>query len=219
MAGMVGKKIGMTQIINSAGDMWPVTVIQAGPVKITQVVEKSKRGYSAVQVSYGKGELKEFRLEADDKREFKVGDEIKADFFEEGDFVDVQGTTIGKGWQGTIKRHHMRRGPESHGSMQHRRIGSIGASSCPSRVFKGHRMAGQMGNTTRTVQNLLVVKVLKDENVILVKGCTPGHDNAFLNITKSFKRNKIDIQKMLDARDKQGAGAAKKDKKPAPKKK
>lgn len=238
MVGLLGKKVGMTQVTNPSGHFWPVTVIQVDPATITEIIQKEKQGYSGYQIASGevsekrlnkprKGffakakitprrHLKEFRVEnPDELKAIEVGKELKVDLFEEGDFVDVHGTTIGKGFQGVIKRWGMSRGPETHGGMSHRRIGSIGQSSNPSRVWRGLHMPGHMGNRKRTTQNLLVVKILKDENLLLVKGAIPGHKNGMVSITKSFKRGKINIDEVY----KPPAVSAKKEAKKTAKKK
>ena len=200
--GLIGKKVGMTQIFDNEGHAIPVTVLLVGPNKVVQIKTNDVDGYSAIQLGFGdvkekhmikpkKGHfdkfdldymkhLKEFRLE--DISEYKIGQELNADLFLEGDIVDVQGTTKGKGFQGVIKRHGQSRGPMSHGSRYHRRVGSMGASATPSRVVKGKKLPGHMGHVTRTISNLTVVKVDTDKNVILVKGSVPGPKGAILKI-------------------------------------
>lgn len=200
--GLIGKKVGMTQIFDNEGHTIPVTVLLVGPNKVVQIKTNDVDGYSAIQLGFGdvkekhmikpkKGHfdkfdldymkhLKEFRLE--DISEYKIGQELNADLFSEGDIVDVQGTTKGKGFQGVIKRHGQSRGPMSHGSRYHRRVGSMGASATPSRVVKGKKLPGHMGHVTRTISNLTVVKVDTDKNVILVKGSVPGPKGAILKI-------------------------------------
>ena len=204
---IIGKKVGMTQIFDDKGLVVPVTVIEAGPCTVTQVKTVETDGYNSIQLGYGevkekhvnkplkghftksklalKKHLREFRVE--NVGEAKVGDEIKADVFEQGDKIDVQGTTKGKGFQGVIKRHGQHRGPMGHGSMYHRRPGSMGPTSTPGRVFKGKKLPGHMGCQTVTIQNLDVVKVDMDKNVILVKGSVPGPKGAILKIKKSVK--------------------------------
>ncbi len=199
----------MTQYVTAAGHMIPVTALEAGPCLITDVRTKEKHGYKAVQLGFGdnvkekniskalktsftkknlkvKRYLREVRLE--DKENYELGQEIKADVFKAGDLVDVQGTSIGKGFAGGMKRWNWGGGMGSHGSMHHRRIGSIGASSFPSRTWPGHHMPGRMGGVTKTVQNLEVVKVDAATNMILVKGAVPGSDNGLLYIRRSLKR-------------------------------
>ena len=205
--GLIGKKVGMTQIFDESGKVIPVTVIEAGPCVVAQVKTQDTDGYTAIQLGYGdikekklnkpmkghftkvnvtpKKHLREFRL--DDVSNFKVGDELKADVFEAGEKVDIQGTTKGKGFQGVIKRHGQHRGPMGHGSMYHRRPGSMGSTSTPGRVFKGKKLPGHMGVQTVTIQNLEVVRVDLDKNVILVKGSVPGPKGAILKIKTSVK--------------------------------
>lgn len=193
MKGILGKKLGMTQIFTEEGIVVPVTVVEAGPNVVTQVKTVEKDGYNAIQVGFEdakekslnkpqkghlaaanvlKKHLKEFRVDA--VEEFTVGQEIKADLFAAGEKIDVTGTSKGKGFQGPIKRHGQSRGPESHGSRYHRRPGSMGACSFPGRVFKNKKLAGHMGSVKVTVQNLEVVRVDADKNLILVKGAIPG---------------------------------------------
>ena len=205
--GLIGKKIGMTQIFDEKGNVIPVTVIEAGPCVVAQVKTEDNDGYNAVQLGFGdvkdkhitkpekghfakakltaKKHLREFRL--DSIEGIKVGDELKADVFEAGEKVDVQGTTKGKGFQGVIKRHGQHRGPMGHGSMYHRRPGSMGATSTPGRVFKGKKLPGHMGSVTVTVQNLDVVRVDMDKNVLLIKGSVPGAKGAILKIKSAVK--------------------------------
>ena len=206
---IIGKKIGMTQIFDEAGMVIPVTVIEAGPCTVTQVKTVETDGYNSIQLGFGdvkekhlnkplkghfqksklalKKHLREFRL--DSVEEVKVGDEIKADVFENGDKIDVQGISKGKGFQGVIKRHGQSRGPMGHGSMYHRRPGSMGSTSTPGRVYKGKKLPGHMGVQTVTIQNLDVVRVDLDKNVILIKGSVPGPKGAILKIRKSVKAN------------------------------
>ena len=205
--GIIGKKLGMTQIFDEKGNVIPVTVIEAGPCVVAQVKTIETDGYNAIQLGYGeikakhinkpeaghfaksklenKKHLREFRLE--DISNFKVGDEVKADIFAKGEKVDIQGTSKGKGFQGVIKRHGQHRGPMGHGSMYHRRPGSMGATSTPGRVFKGKKLPGHMGRVTVTIQNLDVVAVDMDKNVILVKGSVPGAKGAILKIKSAVK--------------------------------
>ena len=205
--GLIGKKVGMTQIFDEKGNVIPVTVIEAGPCVVAQVKTVETDGYNAVQLGFGdvkdkhinkpeaghfakaklanKKHLREFRL--DSIEGIKVGDEVKADVFEAGEKIDVQGTSKGKGFQGVIKRHGQHRGPMGHGSMYHRRPGSMGSTSTPGRVFKGKKLPGHMGRVTVTIQNLDVVRVDMDKNVILVKGSVPGPKGAILKIKTSVK--------------------------------
>jgi large subunit ribosomal protein L3 len=202
MKTIIGKKVGMTQIFDEKGKVIPVTVIEAGPCVVAQVKTVETDGYNAIQLGFGdvkesklnkperghfakanlsnKKHLREFRVE--DFEDLTVGSEIKADAFEAGDKIDVQGTTKGKGFQGVIKRHGQSRGPMGHGSMYHRRPGSMGPTSTPGRVFKGKKLPGHMGSVTVTIQNLDIVAVDMDKNVILVKGSVPGAKGANLKI-------------------------------------
>ena len=204
---IIGKKIGMTQIFDEAGKVIPVTVIEAGPCVVAQIKSVETDGYNAIQLGYEnikeskinkpekghfakagitpKKHLREFRVE--NVEEYKVGNELKADTFAVGDKIDVQGTTKGKGFQGVIKRHGQSRGPMGHGSMYHRRPGSMGPTSTPGRVFKGKKLPGHMGVETVTIQNLDIVRVDLDKNVILVKGSVPGVKGAILKIKTSVK--------------------------------
>ena len=208
--GIIGRKIGMTQIFDEKGNVIPVTVIEAGPCVVAQVKTVETDGYNAVQLGFGdvkdkhinkpeaghfakaklanKKHLREFRVE--NVENYKVGDEVKADVFEAGEKVDIQGTTKGKGFQGVIKRHGQSRGPMGHGSMYHRRPGSMGATSTPGRVFKGKKLPGHMGRVTVTIQNLDVVRVDMDKNVILVKGSVPGTKGAILKVKSAVKASK-----------------------------
>jgi large subunit ribosomal protein L3 len=206
--GIIGKKIGMTQIFDESGKVIPVTVIEAGPCVVVQKKTNEKDGYEAVQLGYGevkvsrvnkpmkghfdkadvacKKELREFRLE--DCASVNVGDVLKADTFAEGDMVDVSGTSKGKGFQGTIKRHNFARLKETHGTGPvHRHAGSMGACSSPSRIFKGKGMPGHMGNEKVTVQNLEVVKVDVENNLIALKGAIPGPKGGIVSIIDSVK--------------------------------
>ena len=208
--GIIGRKVGMTQIFDEKGNVIPVTVIEAGPCVVAQVKTVEKEGYNALQLGFGevktkhmnkpemghfakskidnKKHLREFRL--DSIEGVKVGDEIKADIFQEGERVDIQGISKGKGFQGVIKRHGQHRGPMGHGSMYHRRPGSMGSTSTPGRVFKGKKLPGHMGVQTVTIQNLDVVRVDMDKNVILVKGSVPGPKGAILKIKSAVKSAK-----------------------------
>lgn len=204
---IIGKKIGMTQIFDEKGLVIPVTVVEAGPCIVAQVKTVETDGYNSIQLGYGevketrvnkpikghfrksklplKKHLREFRT--DDISGVKVGDEIKLDVFEAGEKVDVQGTSKGKGFQGVIKRHGQSRGPMGHGSMYHRRPGSMGSTSTPGRVFKGKKLPGHMGCEIVTVQNLEIVRVDTDKNVLLIKGSMPGAKGAILKIRKTVK--------------------------------
>mgnify|MGYP000032805607 FL=1 len=199
----------MTQIFTEHGEVIPVTVVEAGPVVVTQVKTTENDGYTAIQVGFGdakekslnkpqkghlaaantlKKHLKEFRV--DSVEGYTVGQEIKADLFAAGELIDVTGISKGKGFQGPIKRHGQSRGPETHGSRYHRRPGSMGACSYPGRVFKNKKLAGHMGSVKVTVQNLEVVRVDADKNFILVKGAIPGAKGSVVTIKEAVKASK-----------------------------
>jgi len=205
MSGLIGRKIGMTSIFDENGKNIPCTVIELGPCVVTQVRTKEVDGYEAYQLGFDdkkeksavKAELGHFKkantsakrkvVEFQDfDKTYNLGDTITVDLFGEGEFVDVQGTSKGKGFQGVVKRHGFGGvGQVTHG--QHNRLrapGSIGASSYPSRVFKGMRMAGRMGGEKVTVQNLRVLKVVADKNLLVVKGAVPGHKNSYVIVQK-----------------------------------
>jgi len=204
MSGLIGRKIGMTSIFDENGKNIPCTVIEAGPCVVTQVRTTAVDGYEALQLGFDdKNEkhsttaavghfkkagtvAKKKVVELQFENEYKLGDVLTVDVFTEGEFVDVQGTSKGKGFQGVVKRHGFGGvGQSTHG--QHNRLrapGSVGASSYPSRVFKGMRMAGRMGGDSVKVQNLRVLKVMADKNLILVKGAVPGHNNSYVIIQK-----------------------------------
>ncbi len=206
--GIIGKKLGMTQIFADDGSTVGVTVVEVEPSVVVQVKTKEKDGYDAIQLGYGrikqknvtkplqghfnkanKGffrNLKEFPAESG---KYETGQEITADLFKVGDFVDVVGTSKGKGFQGVVKRHGFGGGRATHGSMHHRAPGSIGASADPSRVFKGTKMGGQMGNVRKTVQNIQVWQVRSDRNLLLLKGSVPGSENALILIKKAKKKS------------------------------
>lgn len=205
--GLIGKKLGMTQIFAEDGTRIPVTVVQAGPCVVVHKKSADKDGYNAVQLGFGEkpahratraqvghckaagkgvfSALREFRLEETDQ--FNIGDVVSADLFAAGELVDVTGISIGKGFQGVIKRWGFKGGRASHGSRFHRAPGSIGASAWPSRVFKGKKMPGQLGNERVTVQKLKVVRVDAAENLLLIKGAIPGHTNSVVIIKDSVK--------------------------------
>ena len=204
---ILATKVGMTQIFNEDGVLTPVTVLQAGPCVVTQVKTVENDGYSAVQVGFVdkreklvnkpmKGQfdkagvsykrfVREFRFE--DAESYEVAQEIKADIFVAGEKVDATAISKGKGFQGAIKRHGQSRGPMAHGSKYHRHAGSNGACSDPSRVFKGKKMAGHMGNKKVTVQNLEIVKVDAENNLLLVKGAVPGPKKSLVTIKETVK--------------------------------
>ena len=207
---ILATKVGMTQIFNEDGVLTPVTVLQAGPVVVTQVKTVENDGYSAVQVGFAdkreklvnkplkghfdkagvsyKRYIREFKLE--DAENYALGQEIKADIFVAGDKIDVTAISKGKGFQGAIKRHGQSRGPMAHGSKFHRHAGSNGSSSDPSRVFKGKKMAGHMGNKKVTVQNLEIVRVDAENNLLLVKGAVPGPKKSLVTIKETVKSAK-----------------------------
>jgi large subunit ribosomal protein L3 len=213
VAGILGKKVGMTQLFDSKGDVRPATVLQAGPCVITQHKTDSKDGYIAAQIGlvefmkekkltkpmqghFAKNNLppvkflREVPIEVGEKEEangsVKVGDRVLVDIFEGEKFVDISGISKGHGFQGVVKRHHFGGGPKSHGSM-FQITGSIGSSAFPSRVFKGMRMSGHMGNARVTMRNLRVLGVDKDENLLVVEGSVPGPNGGYLVITKAKK--------------------------------
>ncbi len=208
MLGILGKKNGMTQVFKEDGTCVPVTSIAAGPCYVVQVKDTAKDGYRAVQLGYGdkkqkkatKAEQGHFKKSATapkmylreipmtDKETFEVGQKIEVDIFKPGDYVDVCGLSIGKGFQGGMKRWGWMGGPGGHGSMSHRRIGSKGANTSPGRTVRGHHMPGHLGNETITVQNLEVIKVDKETNQLLVKGAVPGHKGSYLVVRKAKKR-------------------------------
>ncbi len=205
MSGLIGKKVGMTSIFDENGKNVPCTIIEAGPCVVTQVRTKEVDGYDALQLGFDdkaekratKAELGHFKKAGTSVKKkvvefqgfednYKLGDTITVDFFTEGEFVDITGVSKGKGFQGVVRRHGFGGvGQTTHG--QHNRLrapGSVGASSYPSRVFKGMRMAGRMGAEKVTVQNLKVLKVVAEKNLLVVKGCIPGHKNAYVTIHK-----------------------------------
>ncbi|WP_053955644.1 50S ribosomal protein L3 [Inediibacterium massiliense] len=207
MKGILGKKVGMTQIFTEEGSVIPVTVVAAGPVYVTQVKTGETDGYNAIQIGYEdkkenkankpekghfakanvapKKYVQEFRVE--NGADYTIGQEIKADIFAEGSKIDITGISKGKGTQGPIKRHNQARGPMAHGSKYHRGPGSLGASSYPSRVFKGMKGAGRMGNEQITIQNLEVVRVDVERNILLIKGAIPGPKGGVVTIKESVK--------------------------------
>jgi large subunit ribosomal protein L3 len=207
VAGILGKKVGMTQLFDSKGDVRPATVLQAGPCVITQAKTSAKDGYESAQIGLvefvkesrltqpmrghlGKNNLppvkfiREVPIEADGDSAVKAGDRVLVEIFDSEKFVDIVGVSKGKGFQGVVKRHHFGGGPKSHGSM-FQITGSIGSSAFPSRVFKGMRMSGHMGNERVTVRNLRVLGVDKDDNLLVVEGAVPGPNGAYLLITKA----------------------------------
>lgn len=208
--GLLGRKCGMTRVFTDDGVSIPVTVIEAQPNRITQVKTVETDGYRALQVSAGSRKasrvsrpeaghfarakveagdlLTEFRLGNGDDAEFELGAELKVDLFEAGQKVDVVGTSIGKGYAGTVKRHNFRTQDATHGnSLAHRAPGSIGQNQTPGRVFKGKKMSGHMGNVRRTVQNLEIVRVDVDRNLLLIKGAVPGHKGGSVIVRPAVK--------------------------------
>ena len=197
MKGILGKKIGMTQIFTDKGVVIPVTAVEAGPMVVTQIKTVDKDGYNAIQIGFEdakekslnkpqKGHLAAANVLKKHLKEFRVD----AVVFEAGAKIDVTGISKGKGFQGPIKRHGQSRGPETHGSRYHRRPGSMGACSYPGRVFKNKKLAGHMGSVKVTVQNLEVVKVDADKNLILVKGAIPGAKGSVVTIKEAIKVSK-----------------------------
>ncbi|MEA3328294.1 MAG: 50S ribosomal protein L3 [Candidatus Omnitrophota bacterium] len=185
--GILGKKIGMMQIFKQNGDAIPVTVIEAGPCLVIQLKTLENDGYRAIQLGFKeKRFIREFKISGEDK--FKVNQEIKVDVFNEGDFVDITSVSIGKGFQGGMKKWGWSGQCASHGSMTHRRPGSIGASAFPSRVVKGHHLPGRMGGQRKTIQNLKVVKVDLESNILMIKGSVSGHRNSYLMIRNAKKK-------------------------------
>jgi large subunit ribosomal protein L3 len=205
--GILGTKLGMTQIFDETGKAIPVTVVQAGPCTVTQIKTKQTDGYTAIQVGFkevkpkalSKPELghlakssapalrhlHEYRL--DNTSEYTLGQQITADIFNSGQIVDVSGNSIGRGFAGYQKRHNFGRGPMSHGSKNHRLPGSIGAGTTPGRVYPGKRMAGRLGGSQVTIRKLTVVRVDAERNLLLIKGAVPGKPGALLNIVPTKK--------------------------------
>lgn len=202
MTGLIGKKIGMTQVFNEEGRRIPITAIEAGPCPVLAVkqnsvqlgfelasekrLKKPQSGYFKKLNIAPRKVIKEF-LKGQSET-YEIGQELKADLFKPGDFVDVTGVSIGKGFQGGMKRWHWHGGPRTHGSTSHRRVGSIGSTTTPGRVWKGHHMPGHMGSATVTVQNLRVIKVDAENNLLMVKGAVPGHKNSYLVVKKAKKK-------------------------------
>lgn len=205
--GILGTKLGMTQVFDETGKAIPVTVVQAGPCPITQVKTPETDGYSALQIGFGETTTKalskpklghlaksnsaplrhliELRLDA--PGEYELGQHLKADLFEAGQIVDVIGTSIGRGFAGYQKRHNFKRGPMAHGSKNHRAPGSTGAGTTPGRVYPGKRMAGRLGGTQTTIRKLTVIRVDVDRNLLLIKGAIPGKPGALVQIMPTKK--------------------------------
>jgi large subunit ribosomal protein L3 len=213
MKGLIGRKLGMTQIFTDEGNMIPVTVLEVGPCYVTQIKTPEADGYAAVQIGFDetkekrltggvRGHIKkanvppvrtmrEFRVLPEELSEFKVGQKLLADFFEEGDLVDVTGRSKGKGFQGGVKRHNFNRQPKTHGQSDRERApGSAGPGTTPGRVYKGKRMPGHMGHERVTVQNLRVVKVDPERNLVAVRGAVPGPKNGLVSISFA-RKNKV----------------------------
>ena len=201
-SGLIGRKIGMTQVFTEDGAVEAVTAIEAGPCTVTQIKTAAREGYNAVQLGFGEAKrlnsperghlgklglfkhLREFSVE--DTSDIELGHRVDVSLFQPGDLVDVVGTSKGRGFAGTVKRHHFAGGPKTHGqSDRHRAPGSVGAGTDPGRVLKGQRMAGHMGNQRVTVKRIEVVKADPDRNLLLVKGAVPGAKNGLLEIRKS----------------------------------
>lgn len=203
--GLLGNKIGMTQIFDKSGNIIPVTILKVGPCVVTQIKTKAKDGYSAIQVGYSRVSnksltqpefghlqksdiqalkyLKEFRVK--DETEFEVGQILKVNLFSSGQLVNIKGKTIGKGFTGLQKRHNFTRGPMTHGSKNHRAPGSIGMGTTPGRVLPGKKMAGQLGNKITTIKKLTVIQTNSNENILVIKGSVPGKPGNLLSITPS----------------------------------
>ena len=203
--GLLGSKIGMTQIFDESGNIIPVTILKVGPCVITQVKTNLTDGYNAIQVGYGNVStksltqpqlghlqksnihplkyLKEFRV--NDVSEFEIGQVLNVDSFDVGQLIDITGKSIGKGFSGLQKRHNFARGPMTHGSKNHRAPGSIGMGTTPGRVLPGKKMAGQLGNKNKNIKKLKVVQVNSDENILVVKGAVPGKPGNLLSIVSS----------------------------------
>lgn len=203
--GLLGNKIGMTQIFDESGNIIPVTVLKVGPCIITQIKTKSKDGYNSIQIGYGNVSsktltqpelghlqksniqplkyLKEFKVNETD--EFKIGQVLNVDSFSPGQLIDIQGKSIGKGFSGLQKRHNFARGPMTHGSKNHRAPGSIGMGTTPGRVLPGKKMAGQLGNKITTIKQLKIIQINTEENILVIKGSVPGKPGNLLSIVTS----------------------------------
>jgi large subunit ribosomal protein L3 len=203
--GLLGNKIGMTQIFDESGNIIPVTILKVGPCVVTQVKMKSKDGYDSIQIGYGNvlsksltqpelghlqksniqplKYLKEFRTTEEDQ--FSIGQVLNVDSFSPGQFVNIRGKSIGKGFSGLQKRHHFTRGPMTHGSKNHRAPGSIGMGTTPGRVLPGKKMAGQLGNKMTTIKKLKIIQTNPEENILVIKGSVPGKPGNLLSIVPS----------------------------------
>jgi large subunit ribosomal protein L3 len=218
--GLIGRKLGMTQVFGDDGSHIPVTIVEAGPCTVVAVRTRESHGYDALQLGFQKGRrkmakpaagvfkklnlepmrvLREVRLEKPEMLQgYEVGKPVTAELFSPGELVDVVGVTKGKGFQGGVKRHGWFGGDATHGSMFHRAPGSIGASSDPSRVWPGHRLPGRMGGVRRTVLNMSVVRVMPEQNLVLLRGAVPGANGSLVMIRKSIKTTKQQQQKAAD---------------------
>jgi large subunit ribosomal protein L3 len=207
--GLLGNKIGMTQIFDETGNIIPVTILKVGPCIVTEVKTTEKNGYNSIQVGYGDVSsksltqselghlqksniqplkyLKEFRMNKES--EFEIGQVLNVDAFEPGQLINIQGKTIGKGFSGLQKRHNFTRGPMTHGSKNHRAPGSIGMGTTPGRVLPGKKMAGQLGNKIITIKNLKVIQINSEENILVIKGSVPGKPGNLLSIVCSEQNN------------------------------
>jgi large subunit ribosomal protein L3 len=203
--GLLGNKVGMTQIFDEFGNIIPVTILKVGPCVITQVKTKSKDGYDSIQIGYGNlpskalsqpelghlqksniqplKYLKEFKINEGD--DFSIGQVLNVDSFSSGQFVNIRGRSIGKGFSGLQKRHNFSRGPMTHGSKNHREPGSIGMGTTPGRVLPGKKMAGQLGNKITTIRKLKVIQINSEENLLVIKGSVPGKPGNLLSIIPS----------------------------------
>jgi len=229
MVGILGKKIGMTQIFGNDGEIIPVTVVVGGPCSVLQIKTKETDGYNALQIGFD--DVKESKVKKplrekfkkikvtpkrfvkeiliSDPEQYKLGQQLDVTQFNPGDFVDVVGISRGMGFQGGTKRWHWKLGPKTHGGMSHREPGSIGASAYPSRVLKGHHLPGHMGHERVTAHNLEVVEANKENNLLVVKGSVPGHKNCYLIIKKARKQKKVKIQAKKEEKAPQGKAAPK----------
>jgi large subunit ribosomal protein L3 len=203
--GLLGNKMGMTQIFDEAGNIIPVTILKVGPCVVTQVKTKAKNGYDSIQIGYGSVSnktltqpelghlqksnlqplkyLKEFRINEDN--EFQIGQVLNVNSFVPGQLVNIQGKSVGKGFSGLQQRHNFARGPMTHGSKNHREPGSIGMGTTPGRVLPGKKMAGQLGNTITTVKKLKIIQINSEENILVIKGSVPGKPGNLLSIVPS----------------------------------
>ena len=205
--GLLGNKIGMTQVFDKSGNIVPVTIVQVGPCVVTQIKTTAKDGYNAIQIGYGKISpkslsqpefghlqksniqplkyLKEFRVSEAETNQFTIGQVLTVESFSPGQFINVQGKTIGKGFSGLQKRHNFTRGPMTHGSKNHRAPGSIGMGTTPGRVLPGKKMAGQLGNKIRTILKLKVIRINSKENILVIKGSIPGKSGNLVSLSRA----------------------------------